>query len=757
MTHRGLLAVLVLGGLTACRAIVGVEDRGVTQGEDLGGRGGQPPVSSAGSVHEENQSSAGTSASRDQEAAGRGARGGREAELSGGTPESIGGFSGAGAGGGGAGGRSPGSTAGTSGRGVGSGGASVAGGRAGGSNQGNDETGGNGAGGSSLQTGGSGGDSVVVRGGVGGAAEDGDSGGQATGGAPDGDSGGVASGGIGGGADHDTGGFSFSGDAGTAGGGFGGVSHTGFAGRETGGEILGGAGGETSGGSGGETSGGSGGTSGSGGAPECSGDGLDCRDAVPMRCVDGAWQEVGVACALGCTDGECNVCTSGQGHCTEDGTPLYCALGQWASSGPPCELGCTEGICHECADGDLGCVDLDARACVDGFWSVTAHCTNVIPCSRGECRQCVENDHQCNGRELHRCVGGVWALQETCAFLCDEAVGACTGECLPFSLHCDANRNLFTCLSTGYWNSGSQCGNACSETEGCIGDCVPGTHDCLGNQWRTCNDQGAFDSQTCGAVCAEGLGCVECSPNTIQCSGNTMTRCSAAGSWTTPETCPDICHSTLGCVACNPNDTTCIDNDANRCNALGQWTTTDACQGPDEICRNAACVENTPFEVGYGGACDTPSSGGLGMVYAVPFVATVRAYVQELGIIGRDASSTPGFARVALYADNAGVPGSWMTDTGTLDLPVQVGPVAGTSSQGNVIIEAEQTYWLAVQFAARGEDMPAPTACVTGISRTPTGYRIGQAYGVFPQTFPPATALYGDNYQLYMTVQEVTE
>ncbi|MEZ4337608.1 MAG: IgGFc-binding protein [Sandaracinaceae bacterium] len=87
--------------------------------------------------------------------------------------------------------------------------------------------------------------------------------------------------------------------------------------------------------------------------------------------------------------------------------------------------------------------------------------------------------------------------------------------------------------------------------------CIPGMPGvrCEGNVAVQCNADGSDGTRTncvdSGQVCAEGVGCTVCRPNSFQCSGNDVQRCNAGGTgWETFQTCDpstgQMCNSVVG-------------------------------------------------------------------------------------------------------------------------------------------------------------------------------------------------------------------
>jgi hypothetical protein len=130
----------------------------------------------------------------------------------------------------------------------------------------------------------------------------------------------------------------------------------------------------------------------------------DCKDCVPpaKQCSDphtsqvcesnGHWGTT-TPCPLGCTGGECWVCTPGDApRCspTLPDTPQTCMSGQWAN-GTACvsPSRCVGGACVECEASDPPRCNVDRpETCVGGHWQIGAPCPNG--CMSGQCTEMPE-------------------------------------------------------------------------------------------------------------------------------------------------------------------------------------------------------------------------------------------------------------------------------------------------------------------------------------------------------------------------------
>ncbi len=129
--------------------------------------------------------------------------------------------------------------------------------------------------------------------------------------------------------------------------------------------------------------------------------------------------------------------------------------------------------------------------------------------------------------------------------------------------------------------------------------CIPGTHQCLGNNFLTCNKDGSdWDVQKCpeGTNCTpRGCENTECRPGESRCySKSSLQICKTDGSgWGKPEDCPknNTCISGT-CVPnrCRAGQKTCIKNAVAVCKEDNSGWTTQECKD-NEVCFEGKCIE----------------------------------------------------------------------------------------------------------------------------------------------------------------------
>ncbi|PKN19204.1 MAG: hypothetical protein CVU65_18025, partial [Deltaproteobacteria bacterium HGW-Deltaproteobacteria-22] len=243
----------------------------------------------------------------------------------------------------------------------------------------------------------------------------------------------------------------------------------------------------------------------------------------------------------------------------------------------PCEALSTAVRCD--AEGDLQCglagtaiqaCTADADGCL--VWSTTATCGNNQDCVTTDntpscdCLDaCAEGVSVCSGTAIMTCEADAdgclaWSLQNDCddtAQLCDdstdppECVSECISNCVTESATACAGTLIQTCTDVGdgclQWRDGTDCDDTtqlCDDEGGtaecytpCVSTCTTAlTNQCAGTMLQTCTDVGdgclqwQDDTECDPGVCANGLGCVLCTPGSNACDGNTSLTCRADGS-----------------------------------------------------------------------------------------------------------------------------------------------------------------------------------------------------------------------------------
>jgi hypothetical protein len=180
--------------------------------------------------------------------------------------------------------------------------------------------------------------------------------------------------------------------------------------------------------------------------------------------------------------------------------------------------------------------------------------------------------------------GQKWTEQTKCPFACSD--GECVGGCVPGDTQCMGNTPQ-TCDAKGEWQSEAPCTNACV-AGACAGMCAPGALQCTGTTPQTCDAMGQWqDGAACPFVCEMGVCSGVCKPNDIQCMGNTTQVCDAKGQWQSSTACPYVCSAGLCTGMCVPGSTQCNGNTPQTCDATGTWQSGTACP---KVCSAGACT-----------------------------------------------------------------------------------------------------------------------------------------------------------------------
>ena len=272
----------------------------------------------------------------------------------------------------------------------------------------------------------------------------------------------------------------------------------------------------------------------------CEPDAVECNGAELRRCTaESAWKTLATCDSVALCSASTASCL--RAECDEPGA-LRCGSG-----GIPVLERCSEALLWEvaevCATVELcsatagrclppACIGGEQRCRGDRFERCSSdrtHWTPVSTCGPGELCEpetgcieavCKEADVRCNGSSLERCVAGRYEEVERCATadLCDENLATCNAAVCPAG-------PAFECRGS------------------IIRKCRPG-RDAF-DDFRTCPAD-----TTCDAIpgLATGLPeCDVCTPNTYECIGAELVRCSSDGQTReTVSTCPTSCTYVAG-------------------------------------------------------------------------------------------------------------------------------------------------------------------------------------------------------------------
>jgi hypothetical protein len=173
------------------------------------------------------------------------------------------------------------------------------------------------------------------------------------------------------------------------------------------------------------------------------------------------------------------------------------------------------------------------------------------------------------------------------------------------------------------------------------------------------------------------------------------------------------------------------------------------CTGPAQICRIGACQANNPYDVGHTDfteSFDPPAD----TLFVFPVSVASTADVLSLGLTAR--SNTGAYARMVVYADNAGAPGALLARAGS-DMTVVAGAVEQTPTPANTQVVGGKQYWIAVEFFGSAQVYRSSSASLPG------GYRLAHTYATaYPDPFVPGNAIPTSSLgmNLYLVVRDVT-
>jgi len=159
----------------------------------------------------------------------------------------------------------------------------------------------------------------------------------------------------------------------------------------------------------------------------------------------------------------------------------------------------------------------------------------------------------------------------------------------------DVGRPDVTSLDSGVADVAAQDSTAPAESGT---GCTFGTTQCVGTGVATCQQDGTYSTpEPCPyslcAVNVEGNGACtgQCTPLTVQCSGQQPQSCNAAGQWVNEgSACSDqTCVAGLCQGACAPEQTGCSGAIPQTCDMNGNWVNQTACT---DVCLNGVCTGN---------------------------------------------------------------------------------------------------------------------------------------------------------------------
>ncbi len=406
-----------------------------------------------------------------------------------------------------------------------------------------------------------------------------------------------------------------------------------------------------------------------------------------------------------------------------------------------------------------------ALLCSGGTWTPNGVCSTQQLCNTtpgGQQGTCAPIDPACTSAAPgdHVCSNATTVVQCGPDLVSDSPVGTCTGQA---------------------------CVNGM-----CTGVCAPGAVQCMGNGVQTCTASGVYGAAVpcANSTCTMGVCTGACSAGDTQCSGDSAVQACVAGMWGTPTACVNQACVGKTCAGhCSPGATLCTSASAlETCGLNGEYGAAVTCAQPAPSCNQGACLCPGGEAVSNGVCCPTGQTGcGGGCVneqtdpvncstcgnacpYGLCQAAVCAASFYGAGhtsagagtavsltanmmvgdrapagattsVVAIGAQTVEGGValRLALYSDNAGKPGSLLTQTGNLT------SVAHGATEGSVPstpVVAATPYWI----------MILPMGALHVATEMPTVtwyYQNGVTYPTFPATFTATTSLntnFGDLY-----------
>lgn len=430
----------------------------------------------------------------------------------------------------------------------------------------------------------------------------------------------------------------------------------------------------------------------------CSADG---QTLTPVACNQPTPYCIGAGQCVQCTDttqctasGACYVasCSTGSGTCTE--SP------KGKSTVRDCGAGGSWGFC----DGSGQCLQ-----CLQ-----VADCTASSSCHSATC-----NAGSCGNDPKpvrSSCGGGkVCNASQQCVECVD------TNECTPNGSCYYSTCNGGSCKNDNPQALRAPCGggNICNASQQCV-ECADAT-DCTANgacYYSTCGAGTCKDDnpETAGTGCGgsnvcNGSGiCGECLPAAIECIGNSAKRtCSASGSWgespcSATETCftDDLGDEDCGGL-CREGETECVagTNAYTTCTNRGQWSQTNCTSAGAsswQVCQSGACTESREHSIGFDNVSGWSSAGwSADTLIFIPLPLTESGKLFSLNVL---TAGGAGFVKMALWTDNGGKPGTYVTGSYSGNQSVLSGsPQVTKYSTATLPQLAAGQYWIGAVFS----------------------------------------------------------
>jgi hypothetical protein len=260
------------------------------------------------------------------------------------------------------------------------------------------------------------------------------------------------------------------------------------------------------------------------------------------------------------------------------------------------------------AGASISCSPAANNPDVVGVCTIDGDCPGGYNCLQNVCRirQCDPGVLRCVNDRLEVCAADAQRheLQSICAAGCAEDLQACADPvCVGHSARCfEGNRQR--CLPGGAgWVTEQVCEHGCAEGD-CIAlgsrVCAPGVQRCMSDNLETCNELGTgwVHTSYCDFGCtSQGCEAPACDAEAKRCVGLAQEVCAPdRRSWQHRRTCADRCIAETGecddlAGLCREDATRCSGRSIDRCTANGSWEQAQVC---DSACLAGACVTCVP-------------------------------------------------------------------------------------------------------------------------------------------------------------------
>ena len=268
------------------------------------------------------------------------------------------------------------------------------------------------------------------------------------------------------------------------------------------------------------------------GCAECQNGTSKCDGNKLSTCQNGEYQETecktGTHCEVKDGKAQCvqHECENNQQRC-QGNLVQKCDNYKWTNisaceNGEQCKENNGVAACS-CISGTAYCEDTTAKNCKDGQWKTTTCGQNKSCAMIGDEAKCIECESgtKCKDKgDIMTCQNNAWSAATPCSdgMSCTGGAGNAKCVCTKGQAVCDSDKTkIKKCKADGTYGNAESCGSD-KHCEGVAGsavctsnqmECAPGAKQCDGNNLKTCNSKGKWETLTCEKGCSD-MKCNEC-------------------------------------------------------------------------------------------------------------------------------------------------------------------------------------------------------------------------------------------------------